>query len=79
MTRYLCDLAPGESGVVAAVTAGGGMGRRLCDLGLIPGTAVSCVGRSPCGDPSAYRIRGAVIAIRACDARCISIRAVAPT
>ena len=76
MIQYLCDLAPGERGVVTAVTADGGIGRRFRDIGLIEGTAVSCVGRSPWGDPSAYRIRGAVIAIRACDGRGVSVRAV---
>ena len=76
--QYLCDLAPGQHGVVTAVTAGGSIGRRFLDIGLTPGTVVSCVGRSPCGDPSAYLIRGAVIAIRSCDGRGVAIRAVAP-
>jgi len=60
-------LFPGETGTVRAVTAEGTMRRRLQDIGLIPGTPVACVGRSPLGDPSAYRIRGAVIALRASD------------
>ena len=60
-------LFPGETGTVRAVTAEGTMRRRLQDIGLIPGTPVECVGRSPLGDPSAYRIRGAVIALRAAD------------
>ena len=38
--------------------------RRLLDLGLIPGTEVSAEIRSPGGDPTGYRIRGAVIALR---------------
>lgn len=40
------------------------MRRRLMDIGLIVGTRVTCVGRSPGGDPAAYAIRGAIIAIR---------------
>ncbi|HAW70162.1 MAG TPA: ferrous iron transport protein A [Firmicutes bacterium] len=39
--------------------------RRLMDLGLIPGTIVESIRRSPSGDPTAYGIRGAVIALRA--------------
>ncbi len=73
--QYLCDLAPGQRGVVTAVTARGSIGRRFLDIGLVEGTPVSCVGRSPCGDPSAYLIRGAVIAIRACDGRGVAVRA----
>lgn len=42
--------------------------RRLKDLGLVKGTKVKCVLRSPLGDPSAYVIRGAVVAIREEDA-----------
>ena len=38
--------------------------RRLLDLGLLPGTAVTAEIRSPAGDPTGYRIRGAVIALR---------------
>lgn len=73
--QCLCDLSPGQCGVVTAVRAGGSMRRRFLDIGLIENTPVTCVGRSPCGDPSAYLIRGAVIAIRACDGRDIAIRA----
>ncbi len=38
--------------------------RRMLDLGLIPGTIVEAELRSPSGDPTGYRIRGAVIALR---------------
>ena len=51
----------------------GSMRRRLLDIGLVEGTEVECLGRSPGGDPSAYLIRGAVIAVRAEDARTVLI------
>ncbi len=70
----LCSLAPGERGEVVSVSAEGDMLRRFLDLGLAPGTEVECVGSSPSGDPSAYLIRGAVIAIRACDAAGVDVR-----
>lgn len=47
--------------------------RRFQDLGLIPGTRVESLGSSPLGDPCAYLIRGAVIALRRSDARSIAI------
>lgn len=34
------------------------------DIGLIEGTPVECLQKSPSGDPVAYLIRGAVIALR---------------
>lgn len=38
--------------------------RRLNDIGLIKNTQVKCLQKSPFGDPVAYLIRGAVIALR---------------
>ena len=61
-------LQVGQSARVERVEAGPAMRRRLMDLGLIPGTRVTCLGKSPAGDPAAYLIRGAVIALRGRDA-----------
>ncbi|SBV96577.1 conserved hypothetical protein [uncultured Eubacteriales bacterium] len=66
--RSLCALREGESALVTEVHAPSAMRRRLFDIGLIPGTRVTCTGRSPAGDPAAYLIRGAVIALRRADA-----------
>lgn len=53
-----------KRGIVTSLGAEG-MGRcRLLDLGLVPGTAVEAVRRSPAGDPTAFNIRGAIIALR---------------
>ena len=47
--------------------------RRLKDLGMVRGTKVKCVLRSPLGDPTAYKIRGAVVAIRDEDASSVMV------
>ena len=47
----------------------GDMRRRFLDIGLIEKTEVECVGISPQGDPKAFLIRGAVIAIRNKDSK----------
>ncbi len=73
-TIELSTLEPGESAVVEAVGGGEAMRRRLMDLGLIGGTRVTCLGRSPAGDPAAYLIRGAVIALRRADASGVTAR-----
>ncbi len=52
----------------------GSMRRRLQDIGLINGTKVICLQKSPFGDPAAYLIRGAVIAIRAEDSSNIVVK-----
>ena len=59
------DLLPvGAQARVVSIAAQGSTRRRLLDLGLVPGTQVKTLRYSPSGDPTAYRIRGAVIALR---------------
>ena len=73
MPKSLAETEVGETVHVVSLLAEGRMRRRLADLGLISGADVSCLGRSPLGDPSAYLIRGAVIAIRRRDAMEVSV------
>lgn len=75
MTEKVClsDIKPGEGARIISLETEGGMRRRLLDIGLIENTRVSCIGKSPGGDPSAYLIRGAVIAIRKEDAKNIKV------
>ena len=72
-TLTLSALPLGESGYVTNVAARPAMERRLTDLGLVPGTRVTCLARSPAGDPCAYLIRGALIALRRTDADGITL------
>lgn len=65
--KTLSELRPGQRGIVSGLLSQGGMRRRLMDVGLIERTEVECLGRSPGGDPAAYLIRGAVIALRRSD------------
>jgi DtxR family Mn-dependent transcriptional regulator len=69
-------LSPGQQGTVVGISAGcrGAERRRLMDLGLIPGTVVTAELQGPGGDPTGYRIRGAVIALRRQQADWIQIR-----
>lgn len=54
----------GKSAMVKELTATGNLRRRMLDLGLVVGTIVEALRKSPLGDPIAYEIRGAVIALR---------------
>lgn len=62
----LTVLEPGEWGEVVTITPRirGVERRRLMDLGILPGTSIQVDMTSPSGDPIAYRVRGAVIALR---------------
>ena len=73
----LSSLAHGDSAVVAEFSprCRGLQRRRLLDLGLIPGTRVTAELSAPSGDPMAYRIRGALIALRRDQASLIPIQA----
>lgn len=69
----LVSLCLGQRGVVTSLAAKGIGRRRMLDLGLVPGTVVESVRRSPAGDPTAYIIRGAVIALRSEESRNIFV------
>lgn len=70
----LDKLAPGQKALVESLETQGLTRRRLLDLGFVPGTVVESIQRSPLGDPTAYRVRGAVIALRCEEGRSVGIR-----
>ena len=70
----LSDIDVGQSAVVKSLLCGGDIRRRFLDIGLVSGTRVVCLMKSPGGDPTAYYIRGAVIAIRRKDAADILVK-----
>ena len=72
----LSGLPVGGAARVRALRLSGGIRRRVQDLGLVCGTRVTCLHRAAAGDPSAYLIRGAVIALRAQDAAQIEIEVI---
>ncbi len=57
-------LCEGGEAEVSELSATGSMRKRLMDIGLIEGTKVECLHKSPAGNPIAYLVRGAVIALR---------------
>ena len=71
----LARLAPGQAASVVTISPAirGAERRRLLDLGLLPGTRILAELTSPSGDPTAYRLRGALIALRAEQARHIRV------
>jgi DtxR family Mn-dependent transcriptional regulator len=71
----LADLEHGEEARVLGIHTGlqGPQRRRLLDLGLVPGTVVEAELTSATGDPVAYRVRGALIALRDDQARWVQV------
>ena len=74
MNATLNQLTQGESATVVDLLSTGNMRRRMLDIGLIEGTRIKCLQKSPSGDPIAYLIRGAVIALRSEDSKDIVIK-----
>jgi len=72
----LSDAAIGVTVRVLRLETRLGMRRRLQDIGLTEGALSTCLFASPSGDPRAYLVRGAVIALREEDAKTIFVEAV---
>jgi len=62
----LSDLAPGAAAAVLTLLPGcvGGERSRLLDLGFVPGSRLEHALQSPFNGPSAFRVRGTLIALR---------------
>lgn len=69
----LAELTVGSTCKISYVELEGLLRRRILDLGIIPGTYVQCVRKSPAGDPIAYKVRGSTIALRNADAKLIRV------
>lgn len=65
--------SPGEKVIMTGTKAESGMRRRLRDIGFCDGEVVECIMKSPLGDPSAYLVRGTLIALRKEDSRFITV------
>lgn len=76
LNTKLADLKKGQAAFVSGLSAESSMRRRLQDMGLIRGTRVECVSVSPLGDPAAYLIRGALVALRGSDAAQIAVEGI---
>ena len=69
----LCDLKVGDKAIVIDNAAPLNIKRRLLDIGLVNGSLVECILKSPFKDPAAYLIKGALIAIRNSDSKNIKV------
>lgn len=53
-----------QSGVIISVKASGVLGRRIREMGLVPGTEITIQGRAPLNDPVALRIMDGTLTLR---------------
>ena len=72
--RQLSSIATGESARITCIRAKEPLHSRLADLGFIPGAKISCLFSAPSGDPRAYQICGAIIALRNHDSAAVWVK-----
>ena len=74
MTRIMMrEMKDNQAGIIRAVKATGEMGRRLRDMGLVPGTEIRIKGRAPLYDPVALRVMGFTLTLRNSEADFIEV------
>jgi ferrous iron transport protein A len=62
--ELLTRLPPGSEATIVSIDDSGPVGRRLLDLGLLPGTPVRALRHAPLGDPGVYELRGYRLCLR---------------
>ena len=70
------ELKVGQKAKVVAITAIGELGRRIRDMGLVPGAELEVVGRAPLQDPVALRLTGFTLSLRNNEADYIAVELV---
>jgi len=70
------ELKVGEKAKVVAITAIGELGRRIRDMGLVPGAELEIIGRAPLQDPVALRLTGFTLSLRNNEADYIAVERV---
>jgi ferrous iron transport protein A len=64
--KQIClrQMVKNQHGTIKAVSVDGELGRRLREMGIIPGTSIKVCGRAPLHDPVAIRILDSTITLR---------------
>lgn len=69
----LRQLQVGQRARICSVSASGEMGRRIRDMGLVPGAELAVIGRAPLRDPVALRIKAFTLTLRNSEADNITV------
>ena len=62
-----------QTGTISAITANGELGRRIRDMGMVPGAQIKIQGRAPLYDPVAIKVMGFTLALRNSEADYIEV------
>jgi ferrous iron transport protein A len=73
-TPTLAQLTTGQIATVLSLTGSDGISMRLLEMGVIPGTTVTLVGKAPLGDPLEFELRGYRLSLRKTEAERVAIK-----
>ena len=76
-TINLRNMAINQTGTIVSVRVGGELGRRIREMGLVPGTEITVKQRAPLNDPVALRVMDGTLTLRNNEADYIEVE-VAP-
>lgn len=69
----LRQMQKNQTGTITRIDAAGELGRRIRDMGIVPGTEVTIVGKAPLRDPVAIRLMGFTLTLRNSEADWITV------
>lgn len=69
----LDELKKGQKAIVRSIQASGELGRRLRDMGLLPGVALTVSGRAPLGCPICVNLEGYALSLRCTEANAVLV------
>ena len=72
----LREMARNQSGTIVSVKVAGELGRRLREMGLLPGARITIQGRAPLYDPVALRVLGGTLTLRNNEADFIEVEVI---
>lgn len=72
--KTLKDMKEGEKAHVVKINGDGALRRRMMDMGLIDGTAVTVRRFAPLGDPIELSVRGFELSLRKADAELVEVK-----
>jgi ferrous iron transport protein A len=72
-TTNLRQMQVGQKAEIVSISAHGDFGRRIRDMGIVPGATIEIVGRAPLKDPVALRLQGFTLTLRNNEADWITV------
>jgi len=69
----LREMQKKQTGTITAVKVSGDLGRRIREMGLVPGTEITIIGRAPLYDPVSLKVMGFNLTLRNSEADYIEV------